>query len=317
LFFKAHSSILKSGKKTTLRLASGGAVYQTAKPNPLGRGEVYSQGQCNTGRKEDAMQRIGPVGPPPRNELMAFIQAFFDESGKYQQNKVVSFCGFADSDWGRFQDEWLYLLRHHRIPHLHLSKDDLKATASRMKMYERFMRVIKTTVAKGFGIAVHVPAFMAMHRVARASLRNDPHYMAFYTVLRDVVKYASILPDPTVSIVCDDEPSKACECYKQYDVMRQNIEQSENRKVLKSIAFADAKYYIQLQAADLYSWVCRAESLYQFFGDNYSLRELLPHFSAVAPEFKLEASPAFWSEQNLKDYEKGCLADKTLRKMRT
>lgn len=245
---------------------------------------------------------------------MAFLLGFFDESGKYQKDRVVSFCGFADSEWAPFLNEWQYLLRRYKIPHLHLSKRDLNATSSNIKMYADFIRVIKKTIAKGFGISVHVPAFMALHKVPRGVFRDDPHYVAFYTAIRDVVKYANRLADPTVSIICDDEPSKACQCYKQYDVMRQDATQPENRKTLKSIAFADAKYYHQLQAADLYSWVCRAQSLYQFFGEDYSLRELASHFNLVTPEYRLELKSAFYTEKNLKEFERLCLTNKHLKK---
>ncbi|MGD1096685.1 MAG: DUF3800 domain-containing protein [Bryobacteraceae bacterium] len=139
--------------------------------------------------------------------------------------------------------------------------------------------------------------------------------ITFYKVVRQIVEYANILPDPTVSLICDDDPSKACECYKQYDVMRQNVkEQPENRRILKSIAFGDSTHYMQLQAADLLAWILRAESLYEFFGEDYNLRTLLPEFRIEAPEFKLQCAPAFYGPVQLKQFEQLCLERHRKRK---
>jgi hypothetical protein len=240
---------------------------------------------------------------------MAFFQGYFDESGKHQAQKVVSFCGFLSSSqhWGEFEEEWNYQLRRNKLTHLHISKDDLGASKERIKMYRPFIHVIKKTIEHGFAMAIDVSAFQSWHKVMRKEYRDDPHFVVFQVVLRDVIKYASRLPEPSVSLVCDDEPSKACECYKMYDVMRQNIKQPENRRVLKSITFADAKFYTQLQAADLLSWVSRAESLYRFFGEEYSLRELYSEFIMASADFKTKFTSGFWDADRMKKVEAGSL----------
>ena len=48
---------------------------------------------------------------------------FFDESGKYKSDKVISFCGVFGSE-GRareFEEEWEALLRSYRIRTLHMA----------------------------------------------------------------------------------------------------------------------------------------------------------------------------------------------------
>jgi hypothetical protein len=124
------------------------------------------------------MKTFAPVCPPLGNDLMAFLHGYFDESGKYEQNRIVSFCGFATSPplWDLFEPEWEYLLRRYNISSLHLSKDSLKATPSALRMYSQFIQTIKKTIEKGFGISVHVPAFASMHKVAKRAFRDDPHY---------------------------------------------------------------------------------------------------------------------------------------------
>ncbi len=140
--------------------------------------------------------------------------------------------------------------------------------------------------------------------------------MAFYTVLRDVVKYASVLPEPSVAVICDDDAAKACQCYKMFDRLRQDSKHPENRKVLKSIAFADDQFYPQLQAADLFSWVARAESLHKFYGENYSLRELYCEFSRETKESKTKFTTGFFDSEHLKEVERRTLEEKSKRKNR-
>jgi hypothetical protein len=64
---------------------------------------------------------------------------------------------------------------------------------------------------------------------------------------------------------------------------------------------------MQLQAADLLAWILRAESLYEFFGESYSLRELLPEFQSNDSNFRLQLAPAFYDSDHLKSYEAECL----------
>jgi len=249
------------------------------------------------------MRTIGPIGAPPANEHMAFFQAYFDESGKHQSQRVVSFCGLLNSlsSWGAFEDEWRYLLRHNKKPALHISKEDLKATAAQIKLYRPFIHVIKKYVKCGIGCTVDVKAFGMAHKSVTTGYRGDPHYLAFYTSVRDVVKYVRVLENPSVALICDDEPSKACDTYKMFDVMRQNAKQPENRQTLKSIAFADSKFYCQLQAADLFAWIGRAESLFRFFGEEYSLRELYREIQMPSTESRIDWRTSFWDSAHLRE----------------
>lgn len=246
---------------------------------------------------------------------MAFFQAFFDESGKFQSQKVISFAGFiaSQSGWGAFDDEWRYWLRNRKLSWLHVSKDNLKATATFIKQCRPFVDVIKKHLDCGFAMAVDVKAFEKAHKLVRKHFRQDPHYLVFNVVLRDVIKHVSEFPEPGVSIICDDEPSKACECYKMYDVMRQNTGQPDNR-VMKSISFGDAKFYYALQAADLFAWVARAESLYRFFGEEFSLRELYQEFLTPGPGTKIKYMSGFWNEDCLLQIGSGLREKKQAQK---
>lgn len=247
---------------------------------------------------------------------MGFFQGYFDESGKHDKANVtvVSFCGFVDSDWSALEAQWNYLLRRYRLAELHIGKRDLDANAETIRIYRSFVHAIKQHVEHGFAVAVDVKGFKSARKMFREHYRDDPHYLAFYTVIRDVVKHVGCEPDPSVAVICDDEPSKACECYKMFDVMRQNNKQPENRRVLKSIAFADSSFYVQLQAADLFSWITRAEAMKKFFGIEYSLRELFTELQMSAREFKLDITSAFWDEVHMQNFTAPKLASKSKKR---
>lgn len=233
---------------------------------------------------------------------MAIFQAYFDESGKHQDHKVVAFCGFLSEDWTDFNNEWNYLLRKNKIKALHFTADSFKARAEKLKLYRQFIRVISKTVQHGFGYCVDVPGFNATKHV-KGGYKDDAHYCAFSSVIRDVVRYVQTAQGSQVAIICDDDAAKACICYKMYDRIRQNNQQPENRKILKSIAFADDDAYPQLQPADLFSWVSRAECLHRFHGENFSLRELYSEFTFDFPGTKVQFTARFWDASHLAEVE--------------
>src|SRR5689334_23121574 len=140
---------------------------------------------------------------------MAFLRGFFDESGKHRNDMAVSFSGFVCADWQPFLAEWEYLRRRYKISGLHIAKDKFKATTTQIKMYQHFIQIINKTVEKGFTCTVDVSSFEALHRSVRIALGDDAHYLAFSTVVLDLVKYGEPNHNPTVAINCDDEENKA------------------------------------------------------------------------------------------------------------
>jgi hypothetical protein len=256
------------------------------------------------GGKVSLVSLYQPIGTTKESRIMAFLSGYFDESGKHAQQKVVSFCGFLSSApaWEKFRSEWEWLLRKYRKPYLHLSKEKLASTLTEMQMYRDFIRVITDNIEHGFALAVDVAGFKGMPRPVQIRMGDDPHYLAFSHVLVNIVKYASVMHDPTVDIICDDDPEKACVTYQMYRRIQQK--DSTNRKVFKSIAFADDEYYPQLQAADLFSWASRAEALSRFFGEKYSLRAIYEDFSALYNGKKTLYTSAFWTKEDLEQYAK-------------
>lgn len=209
--------------------------------------------------------------------LMAYLRGYFDESGKALKHKVVCFGGFVNEDWGPFNHKWRSLLRKYKHPHLHLSKDSLRATSLKLGMYAEFIQAIKQNVDHGIVIAVDVEGYMSLPGKTRAFVGGDPHYLAFQAALVKVKEYASSIPDTVLSMVCDDNVETACTCYQMFNRLRQK--DPTYRKLIKSISFADDEFYYPLQAADLLCWASRSEAMQRFYGESFSLRR----FSESSP----------------------------------
>lgn len=248
---------------------------------------------------DDAVLNL--FGPIPDVLLVAYLNGYFDESGKSAKDKVVSFCGFADSDWDLFASKWSKLLRRYRLPALHLSKDKLKATAKNLSMYREFIKVIKQSIECGFGCAVDVPSFTTIHKSVASELGgSDPQFLAFITVLKMLKEYTRVSRDPSISIICDDDREKACNTYKLY--MRAKQRYNESARIFVGIGFADDVHYMQLQAADLFSWITRAEALHRYHGESYSLRELFGELNTSGPDVQLKFQAKFWDQEQISDY---------------
>ncbi len=84
--------------------------------------------------------------------------------------------------------------------------------------------------------------------------------------------------------------------------------------ILTSIAFADEKVYLPLQAADLFSWVVRAEALYRYHRQEYSLRELYDEFAIRDTDTRLGVVSPFWDKQHLEEFSEGVLRRLKARK---
>ncbi len=235
---------------------------------------------------------------------MAVFQAFLDESGKFKDHKVVSFCGLA-AEVGRmrqFSDEWERLLRRYELPSLTMKRalrinvklsPQIKAQSpqERIEALKPFADCIREYAEVGIAIAIDVDAYSALSVEAKKRLggSDDPHYLAFMQGVLGVIKY---IPDgDKISIVCDDDESTALNCYKLYRRMCR-IEQSA-RESLVALTFANDDVFVPLQAADFISSLVRYEAHRRFNGKRYDFLPLLRHLTAP-PSMKWILS--FWDK---------------------
>jgi len=147
----------------------------------------------------------------PRKDLILNfgVYGYFDESGKFQDHRVISFCGLADDEdqWDRLNEEWVHLLRSNGIASLHMSegllnfKRGLSAKSpalgkdARIKVLVKFIRAIKKHIGFAVPVAVDADAFMNLPQHYRDALGQDPHYFAFEAAMAAMVGYLEFDPE--------------------------------------------------------------------------------------------------------------------------
>jgi hypothetical protein len=221
-----------------------------------------------------------PVGPAlDAEEFVAILSCYFDESGKFHDAEIVSFCGFATpiADLDQFNKDWMYWVRKNGLIGLSM-KDVLnhkrplsernKSTGlqKRIETLTPFVECIRDHFELGVGMAVDVGAFKALPSHVRKILGNDTHYTAFERAMHEISAHL-LPPSYQASIIVDDEEKYAVECYKL--LCRMKRARPEVRTKIVSIAFADDQYYPALQAADMLSSLTRMKAKQKFHGASF------------------------------------------------
>jgi hypothetical protein len=248
--------------------------------------------------------------------LMAFLVAFFDESGKWKDHKVISFCGLAaDNDhWETFHSEWTYALRHNGIKKLHISEGQLKfhrplspkrpalGKEARLQVLRQFVSIIKTHLEYGIAFTLDVAAFNELGSAQRRKLENDPHLLVFKSAVVDLREYVA-QTQSTVGMICDDEERYSIECYRLFSKLR--TQDPSIRKTIVSFGFADDEYFTQLQAADLLAYVSRCEAAQRFTGRDFEAQETYREFTRGDASMRLKLSGYFWNKEAMEAHAKG------------
>jgi len=196
------------------------------------------------------------------------VTAFFDESGKFKDHKVISFAGVAgfNEEFQPFADEWGRLLHRNGLQILS-AKDAFNARRplsrknTRVGVKERnedlsqFVACIRKHLSLVTGVTIDVRAFKKLPSHFFQTYGNDPVFVAFARALLKVVEFT---PDPDkISFICDDEEQVAIHIYRLYRRIKTVFPKA--RKKLVGITFADDRVLFALQAADLVAALMRLE----------------------------------------------------------
>lgn len=226
------------------------------------------------------------------NPFMAIFQAFFDESGKFRDKKVISVCGLCapPGKVQEFEDDWKALLRHHGLESLTMkralrrkvkfsSKVKANSRDERNEVLKPFAECIKKHFEFGIAVSVDVLAYRSLPAPTKKRYGGgeDPFYFAFLTALVSCDKY--LRSEDRVNIVFDDDTSTAVPSYKLYHRVR--CLKPEIKRKFIAITFADDKEFIPLQGADFLSSLSRLESGRRFHREYY---EYMPLFHLLARE---------------------------------
>lgn len=241
------------------------------------------------------------------SDLVVFLQAYFDESGKGDQQNIASFCGFAavSESWGRFHEAWMHAVAYKEL-HGPLKAADVlryrralspkipaQTPDERADSLAPFVDAILSNVAFGLAIAIDCRAFRSLPESDQAILGHDPHYWAFQQALLCIKRCAeerfqNLDPDIQVGLCCDEEEKTSIDCLRLFINIRRTY--PELRKRFVSIGFADDKFFPQIQAADLIASVARQQAEHQFHGTPFDMEKLYEMFAT--PTYHPGVAPA-------------------------
>ncbi len=222
---------------------------------------------------------------------MVILNSFFDESGKFKDHKVVSFCGVCatPSKLHIFDEEWRELLRRFDLPYLTMKralanhralspKIPKQSADDRAEALKPFSSCLRNNLEVGVVIQIDVQGYAALSPKARKSIgnANDPYYLAFIRSLTELTAYAH--GEINVSFICDDGEDTALPCYKFYRQIRKLNPIWRDRLV--SLSFADDKKFPGLQAADMLASLARLEARRRFYREHHDYRGLVNHLLA-------------------------------------
>lgn len=255
-----------------------------------------------------------------REPFMAVFHSFWDESGKFKQHPIISFCGVAASPAKLqiFENEWHELLRRHELPWLKMSEAlrttrklsrviPAQSAPERIESLKPFAKCIFENLELGIADAIDVEGYRRISPAARKRIGNsdDPFYLAFSSGVMEAVRYVG--NDDKVSIVCDDDEETALNCFRFYRRIRivYHTEKVDARRKLCSIAFADDKEFPALQAADMISALVRLEAHRRFERRFYSFAPLLEYLAEDRGPMSIQWRVSYMDKEVLKNLSTG------------
>jgi hypothetical protein len=238
---------------------------------------------------------------PERRNFVLTLMSYFDESGKFKDQRVVAFGGVIGvaTHMNPFFDEWHKCLYQNGLPVLSMKqalrhdrplsekKSALGATA-RVEALLPFIYCIRKHLLAITGIALDTEAFRNLPSHYHQLLGDDPFVTAFLRMLIEIVEMAR--KDDKFMLVCDDEEAMALPMYKLY--RRVKLIHSRSNDVLKSLCFGDDEYMYALQAADCVASIMRREADRKFFGTSYDYGEL---FAAMTKNPDRSSEEKIWA----------------------
>jgi hypothetical protein len=186
---------------------------------------------------------------------------YFDESGKFKDSDFICIAGFVSDDphWENFCEEWDQVLKHYKLPALHMT---VLTAKDREQILPDFIDVIRRNVQIGIGVGLDVKSLKAMPSDFQQKV-GDPQYFCFQRMLRTLVDNLRKNENYTgpVPITFDDTQEHAILCYRMWSKLR--TQHQELKQSIPAITFADDEVIMQLQAADLLAHQTRATALRQ------------------------------------------------------
>ena len=195
------------------------------------------------------------------------ISAFFDESGKFKDKKVVSIGGVASfqKEFDGFSWEWRRLLRLNGMtyftakqvlkPHVPLSKrNSSTGLEKRIDDLLPFVACIRKNLQVISSVAIDVEAYKKLPSHFIQFFGGDPVLPAFLRSILQVIEFTE--RDP-ISFVFDEDEETTISFYRLYKQVKREWPKAKQK--CAAISFADDRQFLALQAADFVASIVRKQ----------------------------------------------------------
>lgn len=236
------------------------------------------------------------------------ISAFFDESGKIGDHSEVSYAGVAclSHEYDAFDKEWSALLRGdgHSCLSMKGALNDQRpftrrnpaiGAKKRIDALLPYVACVKKHFRAIICSVIDADCFRDLDSETKGNLHKNPAVAAFTRTIMEIVNCCQ--RNDSIAVMCDDEEEIALSLYKMY--RRLKIAYAPIRARLSSITFADDKFYIAIQAADLVASLSRLEGAFRFRNQDNQYRVLFKELEAPGKGGTLICG--MWGKQNLQD----------------
>jgi hypothetical protein len=215
-------------------------------------------------------------------EFLGFFYIYVDESGKLSKanNPYTSLCGYVAhaAEWNRFGLEWDSCRFKWQAPPIHMAQimsDSPRDARWKKKQAEwgdlwedkrdRMLAELALTIARVgllcVGTVVDADAYREIQKRPQHILHyEDSNVLAFHNIIMRGIENAEVVdPEPSISIIVDDDADTAIEYYSLLKTLRTHPaeEFTKVRKRIQGICFCRDQGYPGLQAADMIAWEAR------------------------------------------------------------
>jgi hypothetical protein len=257
------------------------------------------------------------------NPFMAILHFFCDESGKYQQNPIVSVTGIGAvrERLDPLYSEWRTLLHAYGLSELHMSQA-LTLTGNigskfragqtlteRQELLFPFADCINKYCEIGLMQAWSVVGYAKLSLEVKKLLggSHDPYQLAFTRGLMAIADYAG---EDYVNVLVDDDIVTAWDTYLHY---REALKAADTTERFVGISFAKSHHYPPLQAADMAAFLARRAAREQFYKKTNDCKLLTNYLFVDQKPPGMQWYTGFFDEQNMVDLANGILDAKKNR----
>jgi hypothetical protein len=234
------------------------------------------------------------------------VHCFLDDSGKesHQSMPYVCMAGYF-TDGGalnRLHEQWLALLFKHGIEVIHMKeliplagqyRDLGWDIPKRDAVLAEFIEAIRQSQITGVGVAMDMAAWRKIKKDHSDLRWGTAQEFCLSRILRQIVdRLTAANLDGIVALVFDRDPEFAAGRLSLYsDIVGHD---PRARRLIKSVTFADARWYPGLQAADLLVWETRKEQCQK--AEGYKSTKRWDQLFAAMPNYHLDYIGELWDE---------------------